>query len=300
MFKLSVFAAIILAGMSVQEAANAAGASGAADGAGAQRRGGAEDTGIARRRGASSIRPEPIVKRRNGIAIVSDTQNHCETDEPPMRIVVDDLSQLPNAGLVSNTIANGWLSIDCIRNRQFYNVPVYNPAGEKLSDGYFAYRSGAQTFAFPVGYLTPQQEEWLRNDPGLPFARIAAPFVSIISGFFEETNWGYADDTQFKSIYFQFALRDAGMCPEVVGETASYKHTITRTDDYGTDRQETVYKFDKEWEKPMLKILNEGNHIGSRLGSFSATLISHYGCQSAEISRLRGQLHAFGGRWFPE
>ena len=97
-----------------------------------------------------------------------------------------------------------------------------------------------------------------------------------------------------KSIFFNFSLADAALCPESVGQTTTIEITRTETDEnFVTTTSTQVFTFDKDNEDLLVAILKEGNHIGSRLESFSTELINFYGCSSPEITRMRDDLKTF-------
>ena len=97
-----------------------------------------------------------------------------------------------------------------------------------------------------------------------------------------------------KSIFFNFSLADALLCPETVGQTTTVEVTRTETDEnFVTTTSTQSFTFDKDNESLLVAILNEGNHIGSRLESFSRELISFYGCSSPEITIMRDDLKVF-------
>ena len=170
---------------------------------------------------------------------------------------------------------------------------VLNNQGHFTGHAYL-FRRGTSTFALPYHRLTTDMIKWLENDPGLPFAHIVPDFLPMLSGDWREGKYLISGGTQMKSILFNFALADARLCDASVGKTKTYILTKTQSDDWGTTVDESNFTFDAEREETMLNIIGEGNHLGSRLNSFSRELIAHYGCSSEEITMLREDLIAFG------
>ena len=102
----------------------------------------------------------------------------------------------------------------------------------------YMYKSGV---ILPYSVLTAEYLDFLSNDPGYPFARVAPPLINIASGLWERefTRGGWSQsmggDAHWQTIAFQFALVDAQLCKNQVGKTVTYKHTITQQDEYAVD-----------------------------------------------------------------
>ena len=234
---------------------------------------------------------------RNNTTVMVDTGTRCDETAEPMVVIADSLESLPESGQVLGALqyATRWVKPDCRRNWKRFDVAVLTQDGSALDERYMFLIKAQPALILPYSILSDDYLDFLKKDPGYPFARVAPPLINIASGLWERefTRGGWAQsmggDAHWQTIAFQFALADAQMCKDVVGRTASYKHTITQTDEYGaiTDSQSVTYEFDADWEPIILAILERGNHIGRPIGTGARRLIRTYGCTSEEVARLR-------------
>lgn len=235
------------------------------------------------------------IDTRDGVEIGIATAHDCADDIAPVVIISDAPDLLPGAGHVNAAIRymSRHLSPECQSAGRTMTVFVVNSQGEYSGMAYLVH-PGGNGWAFPYHRLTDDMVRWLRDDPGLPFARIAPDFINLVSGEWRDHRYHIGGAAQMKSIFFQFSLAEARLCPETVGETSTYRITRTETNEYGVTTTDTEeYTFDKDHEDLLVAILEEGNHIGSRLRTFSGQLINRYGCTSPEISMMREDLVAF-------
>lgn len=226
---------------------------------------------------------------RGGVKVITDKAMKCEGahDSEPFRIVSDTPDALPPLVKVSSAIINSSPSIYCKKTKKYYTVPVVTSGGAQTGKEYLYYHTGQQKLVFDKAYLKPADLDFLKNDPGLPLARVAPEFINISSGQYEKENYRYSNDNHWQAMAIEFAEKDVKQCPDVVGKTSSYKLTRTVTDEYGSDQTEQVFTFDADWEKYMVQIIENGNHNAGKLGTMSAALIREYGCKSEEIGRMR-------------
>ncbi|WP_286979671.1 peptidoglycan-binding domain-containing protein [Haliea sp.] len=249
-----------------------------------------------RRAQLESISPLARFNRRverNEAVVLLDTKTRCEETGDPLVVIAESEAAIPESGRVLGALQNAISSMrsECRRNWRRFDVPVYTPAGAKLSERYmYMYKSGV---ILPYSVLTAEYLDFLSNDPGYPFARVAPPLINIASGLWERefTRGGWSQsmggDAHWQTIAFQFALADAQLCKNQVGKTVTYKHTITQQDEYTVDTTTVTYEFDADWEPIILQILANGNHIGIPMGTGAKHLIRTFGCDSEEVARLR-------------
>jgi len=230
---------------------------------------------------------------RNEAVVLLDTKTRCEETGDPLVVIAESEAAIPESGRVLSALQNAINSMrsECRRNWRRFDVPVYTPEGAKLSERYmYMFKSG---MILPYSVLTADYLDFLNNDPGYPFARVAPPLINIASGLWERefTRGGWSQsmggDAHWQTIAFQFALADAQLCENEVGKTVAYKHTITQQDEYTVDTTTVTYEFDADWEPIILQILENGNHIGIPMGTGAKHLIRTFGCGSEEIARLR-------------
>ena len=212
-------------------------------------------------------------------------------------MVVPSLAQLPSSGKVVATLSGalGAVKSACRKKWRWFDVPVVTLDGQPIREAYRYYFKAQPDVVLPFSVLTPEYVEFLENDPGRPFARVAPPFINIASGLWESEMAadGFAQTmggtSHWQSIAFQFAMADAAMCPEIVGETVTYDHTIFSEDEFGARNEgaSASYTFDKELDPLMRAVLKAGNHIGRALQDGGRWVISTFGCTSTEVERLR-------------
>lgn len=242
----------------------------------------------------NSIRFDKVEDRPHAKVGVS-TEHDCSDGVSPLIIISEDHANLPAAGYVNVSLRYmfKYMSRDCRQDRRLKTVLVVNPSGTYTGKAYLV-DTGKLGWAFPYDRLTDKMVSWLENDPGRPFAYIAPDFINLVSGEWREHRFHIGGPTQMKSIFFNFSLADAALCPESVGQTTTVEITRTETDEnFVTTTSSQAYTFDKDNETLLVAILEEGNHIGSRLESFSRELINFYGCSSPEIMMMRDDLKAF-------
>ena len=243
---------------------------------------------------ATSIRFDKVEKRAHATVGVA-TQHDCSDGVSPLIIISEDGEDLPAAAYVNASLRYmfTYMSRACRQDRRLKTVLVVNPSGTYTGKAYLV-DTGKLGWAFPYDRLSEKMVSWLENDPGRPFAYIAPDFINLISGEWRENRLSIGGATQMKSIFFNFSLADALLCPETVGQTTTVEVTRTETDEnFVTTTSTQSFTFDKDNESLLVAILNEGNHIGSRLESFSRELISFYGCSSPEIMIMRDDLKVF-------
>lgn len=249
-----------------------------------------------RRAQLESISPLARFNRRierNDAVVLLDTQTRCQETGDPLVVIAESEASIPESGRVLSALQNAKnsLRMECRREWRRFDVPVYTPSGEKLSESYmYMFKSGV---LLPYSILSADYLDFLSNDPGYPFARVAPPLINIASGLWERefTRGGWAQsmggDAHWQTIAFQFALADAQLCKNQVGKTVAYKHTITQQDEYSVDTTTVTYEFDADWEPIILQILENGNHIGRPMGTGAKRIIGTFGCESEEVARLR-------------
>lgn len=243
---------------------------------------------------ANSIRFDKVEERPHAKVGVS-TQHDCSDGVSPLIIISDNHANLPAAGYVNASLRSMYkfMSRDCRQDQKLKTVLVVNPSGTYTGKAYLV-DTGKLGWAFPYDRLSEKMVSWLENDPGRPFAFIAPDFINLISGEWREHRFHIGGPAQMKSIFFNFSLADATLCPESVGQTTTVEITRTETDEnFVTTTSTDAYTFDKDNEALLVAILKEGNHIGARLESFSSELIKFYGCSSTEIMMMRDDLKAF-------
>lgn len=249
-----------------------------------------------RRAQLESISPLARFNRRierNDAVVLLDTQTRCQEAGDPLVVIAESEASIPESGRVLSALQNAKnsLRMECRREWRRFDVPVYTPSGEKLTESYmYMFKSGV---LLPYSILSADYLDFLSNDPGYPFARVAPPLINIASGLWERefTRGGWAQsmggDAHWQTIAFQFALADAQLCKNQVGKTVTYKHTITQQDEYSVDTTTLTYEFDADWEPIILQILENGNHIGRPMGTGAKRIIGTFGCESEEVARLR-------------
>lgn len=243
---------------------------------------------------ANALRFDKVEKRTHATVGVA-TQHDCSDGVFSLIIISEDGADLPAAGYVNTSLRYmfKYMSRACRQDRSLKTVFVVNPSGTYTGKAYLV-DTGKLGWAFPYDRLSEKMISWLENDPGRPFAYIAPDFINLISGEWRENRLSIGGPTHMKSIFFNFSLADATLCPETVGQTTTVEVIRTETDEnFVTTTSTQSFTFDKDNERLMVAILNEGNHIGSRLESFSRELISFYGCSSPEIMIMRDDLKAF-------
>jgi peptidoglycan hydrolase-like protein with peptidoglycan-binding domain len=249
-----------------------------------------------RRAQLESINPLARFNRRierNDAIVLIDTQTRCQETGDPLVVIAESEAAIPASGRVLGALQNAknYMRTECRREWSRFDVPVYTPSGKKLSESYmYMFKSGV---LLPYSILSAEYLDFLSNDPGYPFARVAPPLINNASGLWERefTRGGWAQsmggDAHWQTIAFQFALADAQLCKNQIGKTVTYKHTITQQDEYSVDTTTVSYEFDADWEQIMLQILENGNHIGIPMGTGAKRIIRTNGCESEEVARLR-------------
>ena len=229
---------------------------------------------------------------RNDAVVLVDTKTRCEETGDPLVVIAESEAAIPESARVLSALENAknYLRLEC-RKQWRFDVPVFPPGGEKLSESYmYMFKAGV---LLPYSILSPEYLDFLSSDPGYPFARVAPPLINIASGLWEREftrgKWAQSmgGNAHWQTIAFQFALADAQLCKNQVGKTVTYEHTITQQDEYTVDTDTFTYEFDADWEPIILQILENGNHIGIPMGTGARYLIRTFGCDSPEIARLR-------------